>query len=240
MKLNHLSQYPFIPKTKMLETEILDWLQTISSWYIILPLIIVILRWKTHDVFRRRVAYYVIFNICFTSIGTILSKLNINYLFLFYLASPMLLWIVFSTYQSVIGEYKIWKLITILSIAFTVFVVIDMFFIEDFRNKFPNYVYPPQEIIELIIIYYYLYIFSKEARRDFSSLWISIGIGSSALITLIVLLYNPYLGFVPNTLGYFIWAGLGSFSSIISYSCVAYGLYIAQSKIELNALNKTP
>ena len=229
--MNLLSPYLFTPKIKMLETKILAWLQTISSWYILLPLMIVILRWKTHDVFHRRVAYYVIFNICFTSIGTILAKLDINYLFLFYLASPMLLWIVFNIYQSVIGEYKIWKMITILTIAFSVFVVVDMFWIEDFRSKFPNNVYPPQEVIELIIIYYYLYIFSKEARRDFSSLWISIGIGSSALITLIVLLYNPYLGFVPNTLGYFIWAGLGSFSSIISYSCVAYGLHIAQPKM---------
>ena len=215
----------------MLETKILAWLQTISSWYILLPLIIVILRWKTHDIFRRRVAYYVIFNICFTSIGTILAELDINNLFLFYLGSPMLLWIVFSIYQSVIGEYKIWKFIMVLTIAFSVFVIVDMFWIEDFRTKFPNNVYPPQEVIELIIIYYYLYIFSKEARRDFSSLWISIGIGSSALIILIVLLYNPYLGYVPNTLGYFIWAGLGSFSSIISYSCVAYGLYIAQPKL---------
>lgn len=215
----------------MIETKFLSWLQTFSSWYIILPLLIVIFRWNTHNVFTRRVAWYVIFNILFTITGTVLAELDINNLFIFYLASPMLLWIVFRIFEPLIGSYKFWRYIKVMVIIFTIFVLIDMFWIENFRTKFPNNIYPPQEVIALIIIYYYLFIFSKEARQDFSSLWVAIGIGISALITLVVLIYFPYLGFKPNTLGDFIWNGLGSFSSIISYSFVSYGLYIAKPKL---------
>lgn len=212
----------------MLETELLAWLQTISSWYILLPLTLVVLRWKTHDVFRRWVAYYVIFNISFTILATILYP---NW-YLFYLTPPIFLWIVYKMFDIMIGTYKLWKQISILTAGFAIFVLIDLFWIEGQNHQFPNNIYPLQEVIVLFIIYYYLYIFSKEARQDFSALWVSIGIGASALITLIVLLYFPYLGFKPNTLGYFIWAGLGSFSSILSYSFVTYGLYIARPKIQ--------
>lgn len=104
-----------------------------------------------------------------------------------------------------------------------------MFWIEDL-DKFPNNVYPLQEIIVLMMVYFYFYIFSKEARQEFSALWVSLGIGLSALIILIILIYNPYLGFKPNTIGDFIWNGLGSFTTIISYSFVSYGLYIARPK----------
>lgn len=215
----------------MIETKFLSWLQIFSSWYIILPLILVILRWKTHEIFTRRVAWYVIFNILFTLTGTILAELNINNLFIFYLASPIFLWIVFKIFEPLIGSYKVWKYIKVMVIIFAFYVIIDMFWIENYKTKFPNNVYPPQEVIVLFIVYYYLYIFSKEARQDFSSLWITIGIGFSALITLIILLYFPFLGFKPNTLGGFIWNGLGAFSSIISYSFVSYGLYIAKPKL---------
>ena len=215
----------------MIETKFLSWLQTFSSWYISLPLLIVIFRWNTHDLFRRRVAWYVIFNIVFTVLTTVLDKIDINNLFVFYLASPVFLWIVYRIFEPLIGTYKIWNLIKLMVVGFSIFVLVDMFWIENFRTKFPNNVYPPQEVIILFIIYYLLYIFSKEARQDFSSLWVAIGIGISALITLIILLYFPFLGFKPNTLGDFIWNGLGSFSSIISYSFVSYGLYIAKSKL---------
>jgi hypothetical protein len=215
----------------MIETKLLSWLQSFSSWYIILPLLIVLFRWNAHDVFRRRVAWYVIFNISFTGLTTLLDKLDVNNLFVFYLGSPIFLWVIFRIFEPLIGTYKIWNLIKWMVIGFALFVFIDMFWIENYITKFPNNVYPPQEVIVLFIVYYYLYIFSKEARQDFSSLWVTIGIGFSALITLIILLYFPFLGFKPNTLGDFIWNGLGSFSSIISYSFVSYGLYIAKPKL---------
>lgn len=211
----------------MIETEFLAWLQTFSSWYIALPLIIIIIRWKTHDVFRRRVAFYVIFNISFTLITTVVS----HNIFMFYLASPIFLWIIYTIFSTVLSEYKVWNFIKWLVIGFSIFAIIDMFWIEDYKNKFPDYIYPPQEIIVLFMVYYYLYIFSKEARQDFSSLWISLGIGFSAMVILIILLYNPYLGFRSNTLGDFIWSGLGSLATIISYSFVSYGLYIAQPSL---------
>jgi hypothetical protein len=173
----------------------------------------------------------VIFNISFTGLTTLLDKLEVNNLFVFYIASPIFLWVIYRIFEPLIGTYKIWNFIKWMVIGFTIFVIIDMLWIENYRTKFPNNVYPPQEIIVLLIVYYYLYIFSKEARQDFSTLWVTIGIGFSALITLIILLYFPFLGFKPNTLGDFIWNGLGSFSSIISYSFVSYGLYIAKPKL---------
>ena len=212
----------------MIETNFLSWLQTFSSWYIALPLLIIIIRWKTHDVFRRRVAFYVIFNILFTLITTLVN----HNIFMFYLASPIFLWIIFNIFATVLSEYKVWNFIKWLVIGFSIFAVIDMFWIEDYKNKFPDYIYPPQEIIVLFMVYYYLYIFSKEARQDFSALWISLGIGFSALVILIILLYNPYLGFKSNTFGDFIWSGLGSFATIISYSFVSYGLYIARTSLK--------
>jgi hypothetical protein len=216
----------------MLETKLLYWLQIVSSWYILVPLALSIFRWKTHDVVRRRVAWFAVFNVCFTGITLLFEKLKINNLFMFYLASPLFLWVVYRIFEPLIGTYKIWQWIKYLVIGFAIFVVIDMFWIEDFRTKFPDNIYPAQEIIILLMVYYFLYIFSKEARQDFSSLWISIGIGISALLILISLIYNPYLGFKPNTFGYFVWVGLGSISDILSYSFITYGLYIARPKLE--------
>jgi hypothetical protein len=219
----------------MIETKLLAWLYVISQWYIIVPLFFVILRWKSHDTIRRRVAWYILFNIGFVLITMLLARLKINNLFIFYLTSPAFLWIVYKIFEPEIGGYKTWKFIQFILIGFTIFVLIDMFFIENYKTKFPDNIYPPQEVIILIIVYFYLYIFSKEARKDFSMLWISIGICVSALILLIILLYSPTLGLSPNTIGYFINAGLSSFSEILSYSFIAYGLYIARPTFKKNA-----
>jgi hypothetical protein len=215
----------------MIETQLLSWLSTIAQWYLTIPFILIIFRWKTFDVIRQRVSWYIIFNIVF-AVGTLLmAKMKINNLFIFYLTSPAFVWVVFSIYEPTIGKYKIWKFIRILLITFAVFVLIDMFFIENYRTKFPTNIYPSQEVIILVICYYYLYIFSKEARRDFSLLWITVGIGISALIMLVIVLYYPDTGFVENTVGHFIWAGLGSISDIICYSFITYGLYCARPKL---------
>lgn len=212
----------------MIETKILNLLYIVSQWYIVVPLFFIILRWNSHDNVRRRVAWYILFNISFVLITFLLAKFKINNLFIFYLTSPVFLWIVYKIFEPEIGKYKMWKFIQISLVGFFIFVFIDMFFIENYRTKFPDNIYPPQEVIILLIVYFYLYIFSREARKDFSLLWISIGIGVSALIMLIILIYTPTLGLSPNTLGYFINAGLSSFSEILSYSFIAYGLYIAR------------
>lgn len=215
----------------MIETQLLNWLSTIAQWYLIVPFILIVFRWKTFDVIRRRVSWYIVFNIVF-AVGTfLLAKMKINNLFIFYLSSPAFVWMVFRIYEPTIGNYKFWKFILIILSAFAIFVLIDMFFIENYKTKFPTNIYPSQEIIILVIVYFYLYIFSKEARQDFSLLWITIGIGISALIILIIVLYYPDTGFTENTFGHFIWAGLGSMSDIISYSFVTYGLYIARPKL---------
>lgn len=215
----------------MIETQLLNWLNTIAQWYLIVPFLVIIIRWKTFDVIHRRVSWYIIFNIAFV-VGTfVLAKMKINNLFIFYLSSPAFVWMVLRIYEPTIGKYKFWKFIKIILIAFAVFVVIDMFFIEDYKAKFPANIYPSQEIIIILIVYYYLYIFSKEARREFSLLWITVGIGLSALIMLIIVLYYPDTGFTENTIGHLIWAGLGSTSDIVSYSFVTYGLYSAFPKL---------
>jgi hypothetical protein len=214
----------------MIETQLLNWLNTVAQWYLIVPFLVIIIRWKTFDIVHQRVSWYIIFTIAFV-IGTfLLAKLKVNNLFIFYLSAPAFVWMVFRIYEPTIGKYKLWKFITFILIAFAVFVVIDMFFIEDYKTKFPTNIYPSQEIIILLIVYYYLYIFSKEARREFSLLWITLGIGMSALIMLIIVLYYPDTGFIENTIGHFIWAGLGSMSDIVSYSFITYGLYTARPK----------
>ncbi len=215
----------------MIGTKLLALLETIARWYLIIPLIVVILRWKSHDLIRRRVAWIIFFNIAFNIITYEMAMMKINNLFVFYLASPVFIWINYLVYQPVIGKYKLWKIIRLSIIIFSIFVVIDMFFIENYRTKSPDNIYPPQEIILLFMVYYYLYIFSKEARKDFSLLWISLGIGISAILLLIILIYLPTLSYEENTLGYYIYAGLGSFSDILSYSFIAYGLYIANPKL---------
>ena len=214
----------------MFDEKLLNWLDIFSQWYMILPLTVIIFKWKTFDTIHRRVAYYVFFNVGFAIITKIFAELKINNYFLFYLASPLLLWFIYRIFEPSIEMLSMWKYIRMLVIGFAVFVLIDMIWIEDFKKTFPENIYPPQEIILLFIIYYYLYIFSKEARQDFSLLFISIGIGLYALIILFILIYNPYLGFVPNTLGYFIWAGIGSFAEILTNSFISYGLYIARPK----------
>lgn len=215
----------------MIETQLLNWLSIIAQWYLIIPFILIIFRWNTFDVIRWRVSWFIIFNIAF-AVGTLLlAKMKINNLFLYYLASPAYIWMVYLIFEPTIGSYKIWKFISITLITFAVFVVIDMFFIENYKTKFPTNIYPSQEIIILLIVYCYLYIFSKEARRDFSLFWVTIGIGLSALIMLIIVLYYPDTGFTENTFGHFVWAGLGSMSDIISYSFITYGLYVARPKL---------
>jgi hypothetical protein len=214
----------------MIETQLLNWLNTIAQWYLIIPFIIIVIRWNSFDVIRRRVSWYIIFNITFVAGTYLLANMKINNLFIFYLSSPAFVWMVFRIYEPTIGNYKFWKFITFIFITFALFVLIDMFFIENYRTKFPTNIYPTQEIIILLIVYFYFYIFSKEVRRDFSLLWITVGIGIAALIMLIIVLYYPDTGFVENTIGHFIWAGLGSMSDIISYSFITYGLYIARPK----------
>ncbi len=206
----------------MIEYKLLEYLRAISSWYIILPLIIVAFRWKTHDTVRRWAAWYVIFNIILTAISTILYP---NW-YIFYISSPIFVWIVYQFFQPLIAKYKVWQYIKWLVIAYSVFAMLDMFFIE--WGKFPKYIYPVQSLVILLMVYYFLYIFSIEARKDFSSLWISMGMGFSALIIFMVLVYFPSLGFKPNTFGYYIYMSMGAFSNIISYSCFSYGLYIAK------------
>lgn len=215
----------------MIETKLLSWLETIAQWYIVVPVFFVIFRWKSHDIIRRRVAWYIFFNISFVLITMLLAKMKINNLFIFYLTSPAFLWIVYKIFEPAIGKYKPWKFVQIILLAFSIFVILDMFYFENYRTQFPDNIYPPQEVIILIIVYFYLYIFSVEARKDFSLLWIAIGIGVSALIMLIILIYTPTLGLSPNTIGYFINAGLSSFSEILSYSFIAYGLYISKSDL---------
>jgi hypothetical protein len=215
----------------MIETQLLNWLNTIAQWFLIIPFTVIVLRWKTFDVIHRRISWYIIFNIAFVAGTYLMAKMKINNLFIFYLISPASVWMVLRVYEPTIGKYKFWKYIQIILIAFAIFVLIDMFFIENYKTKFPTNIYPSQEIIILIIVYYYLYIFSKEARLDFSLLWVTIGIGLSAIIMLIIVLYYPDTGFAENTIGHFIWSGLGSMSDIISYSFITYGLYIARSKL---------
>ena len=214
----------------MFDEKLLNWLDVFSQWYMVLPLTIIVFRWKTYDKIHRRVVYYVFFNAGFAIVTKIFAELKINNYFLYYLASPLMLWFIYRIYEPSISGLKMWKYIKISVIVFAVFVLIDMIWIEDFKKIFPENIYPPQEIILLFIIYYYLYIFSREARRDFSLLLISIGIGVYALIILFILIYNPYLGFIPNTLGHFLWAGIGSFAEILTNSFISYGLYIAIPK----------
>ena len=214
----------------MFDEKSLNWLDIFSQWYMVLPLTVIIFRWKTFDIIHRRVSYYVFFNIGFAIVTKIFAELKINNYFLFYFASPLMLWFIYRIFEPSIGMFKMWIYIKMLVVGFAIFVLIDMIWIEDFLKIFPENIYPPQEIILLFIIYYYLYVFSKEARQDFSLLFISIGIGLYALIILFILIYNPYLGFVPNTLGYFIWAGIGSFAEILTNSFISYGLYIARPK----------
>jgi hypothetical protein len=215
----------------MIESQLLSWLSTIAQWYLIIPFFVILYRWKTFDFIRQKVSWYIFFNISFAILTLLLAKMRINNLFIFYLSSPAFVWMVFGIYELTIGNYKIWKYIKLILISFSIFVLIDMFFIENYRTKFPANIYPSQEIIILLICYYYIYIFSKEARRDFSLFWITIGIGISALIMLVIVIYYPDTGFVENTIGHFIWAGLGSMSDIISNSFITYGLYIARPKI---------
>jgi len=209
----------------MIGNQILYWLNIVSSWYIILPISIVILRWTSHDAVRRRVAWYVIFNLGFTFFNYLLAYLDFSNIFLYYLASPMLLLFIYLIFNELLKGKGYWQYVKYLLITYILYVAIDMFWIEDFR-KFPENIYPIEKALIVFIVYYFLYFFSKEARRDFSSLWIALGIGINALLAFIILIYSPYLGFEDNTIGQFIWYGLGSLLTIISYSFIAYGLGI--------------
>lgn len=215
----------------MIETQLLAILESIARWFLIMPLIIILFRWKSQDSIRRSVSWYILFNLFFNVVTYLMAMARINNLFIFYLASPGIVWIVYLIFKPAIGKYKPWRFIRFVTIIFTVFVVVDMFFIENYRTKSPDNIYPLQEIIILLMVYYYLYIFSKEARNDFSLLWISLGIGISAIFLLIILIYLPTLSHEENTLGYYIYAGLASFSDILSYSFITYGLYIASPKL---------
>ena len=210
----------------MIDFQILEWLNLLSSWYILLPLGIVILRWASLDAVRRRVAWYVFFNLGFTLFGSLLVYLDYNNIFIFYLGSPLLLLFIYLIFDILLKEKKVWQYVKWLVISYTLFVAVDMFWIEGFRN-FPENIYLIEKAIIVFMAYYFLYFFSKEARQDFSSLWIAVGIGINALLSFIILFYSPHLGLKENTIGAFIWYGLGSSMSIISYSFVAYGLWTA-------------
>lgn len=213
----------------MLTTRVLQILGTISMWYIIIPLSVVFLRWQMHDTIRRRVGWYVIFNAAF-SLLTALTASSMNNLIIFYLASPVYVLLVYRVYEAMYGEKGQLRMTTWLIIAYCVFVVIDMTWIENVQKNFPAIIYPIEKGIIIFMAYYFLYCFSVNGGSDFSAFWIGLSIGINALFSLVLIVYTPYIGWEENTIGFFVWYGLGSIISLISYSMVTYGLWIAKPR----------
>jgi hypothetical protein len=212
----------------MAANDLLYWLGLVSSYYILLPLLLVGLRWRVHDTVRRRVAWYVIFNLSFTVLTRVTAGLFDN-IFLFYLASPVYLTLVWRIYDALVKPTQVWRVVSWLIGTYWVFVAIDMIWLENFRVDFSKNIYPVEKSLIVFMAYYFLYQFSRESRADFSSLWIGLGIGINALLSLVSVVYMPYVGgWDDNTIGNFIWNGLGSIITLVSYSFVAYGLWIAK------------
>ena len=106
-----------------------------------------------------------------------------------------------------------------------------MLWLENFRTDFPANIYPIEKAIIIFMAYYFLYRFSKTGGSDFSSFWIGLGIGINALFSFVLIVYTPHIGSEENTIGDFVWRGLGSIISLISYSFVTYGLWIAKPRL---------
>lgn len=213
----------------MLTAKTLQLLGIISMWYIIIPLSVVGLRWQTHDTIRRRVGWYVIFNAAFSLI-TALTASSMNNLIIFYLASPIYILLVYRIYEAMHGKNEQLRLTKWLVGIYCLFVIVDMIWIENVQKNFPSNIYPIEKGIIIFMAYYFLYRFSINGGSDFSSFWIALAIGLNALFSLVLIVYTPYIGWQENTIGYFVWYGLGSIISLISYTMVTYGLWIAKPR----------
>lgn len=211
----------------MLSNNTLFWLGVVSSWYIVVPLLMVVVRWSAHDAIRRRVAWYVLFNASFTALTYSTFRVMDN-IFIFYIASPIYIILVYRVYDAMVPKDGFWRMVGWVIMAYCLFVGFDMLWLENFRTDFPANLYPAEKSIIISMAYYFLYRFSKTGSSDFSALCIGLGIGINALFSLVLIVYTPYIGAEENTIGYFVWHGLGSIISIISYSLVAYGLWIAK------------
>lgn len=216
----------------MIANHILKWLQIISSWYILIPLGIVILRWTVHDTIRRRVGWYVVFNFFFTAV-TYTTAFLIKNVFIFYLASPIYIYLVYRVYDAMVATTEPWKIVRWLIVAYCVFVGIDMLWLENIRAEFPSNIYPAEKAIIVLMAYYFLYRFSKTGNTDYSAFLIGLGIGINALFSFVHIVFasyvdHPSLLAEKNTIGYFMWFGVGPMFSLISYSFVTYGLWIAK------------
>jgi hypothetical protein len=224
----------------MISYLVLEWLQLFSQAYIVLPLLLVISRWRSHDAFRRRVGWFILFNAAFPVLSWALFSLFDNNMPLFYLASPvlvMLIYRLFDVWPST-SATAFWKIIRGLVVAYCLFVVVDVIWLENPMTTFSTHIYPPEKLLIVLMAFYFLYQFSREAHTDFSSLWIGIGIGTNALFTLMILIYSPYLSLQANTIGFFMWYGLASFVSILTYSFYAYGLWIYRSYLQQPRSNR--
>jgi hypothetical protein len=207
----------------------LYWLGLSAATYILLPLLLILVQWRVHDRIRRRVGWYVLFNATFSVVsysGLIRSPL------LFYAASPVLVVLVYRIYDAmVLGTSaavvpRFWQVVRGLVVAYCLFVLVDMIWLEDVSKGISKIIYPPEKALIVTMAFYFLYRFSSEAHTDFSSLWIGFGIGLNALLNLVILFYSPHIGLRDGTVGYFLWWGLGSIVTLTSYSMLAYGLWI--------------
>jgi hypothetical protein len=217
----------------VLTNETLHWLGLFASAYILMPLCLTWLRWRSHDRIRRQVRWYVLFNALFTITSFSLAKLDRsgNNLLLFYVASPLLVVLVYRIYDAMVLAKQttvptVWWVVRGLVVAYCLFVVVDMIWLEDPTRQISKIIYPPEKALIVTMAFYFLYRFSSEARSDFSSLWIGAGIGLNALLNLVILFYSPHIGMLPGSVGYFLWWGLGSIVTLTSYSMIAYGLWI--------------
>lgn len=219
----------------MISHSLLYWLGLLSSAYILVPLLLVTRWWQGHDAVRRRVGWYIIFNATFSLLTFALAPLMSSNLVLFYLASPLYIVLVYRIFDALVVRNAtptpvFWQVIRGLVVAYCFFVAVDMIWLENVEKEFSKNIYPPEKALIVSMSFYFLYRFSREARSDFSSLWIGLGIGINALLSLIILVYSPYISLQPNTLGDFVWSGLGSIITVISYSFVTYGLWIGRSR----------
>jgi hypothetical protein len=220
----------------MLTNTTLKLLGQFASAYILLPLLLVLLGWRSHDHIRRQVRWYVLFNAAFSLLARLSLLLMARNTPLFYAASPVLVVLVYRVYDAMVTSPALpvplfWRVVRGLVVVYCVFVVVDMLWLEDALKGISRLIYPPEKTLIVTMAFYFLYRFSSEARTDFSSLWIGFGIGLNALLTLIILFYSPHIGLRAGTVGYFIWWGLGSIVTLISYSMIAYGLWIYRPRL---------
>ncbi len=224
----------------MISYLVLEWLQLFSQAYILLPLLLVISRWRSHDAFRRRVGWFILFNAAFPVLSWALVSLFNKNIPLFYVASPLLVVLIYRLFNAWPGTSAMafWRVIRGLVVAYCLFVVVDMIWLENPMTTFSRHIYPPEKLLIVLMSFYFLYRFSRAAHTDFSSLWIGIGVGTNALLSLMILLYSPYLSLQPNTVGFYMWYGLASFVSILTYSFYAYGLWVYRSYLPQPKLNR--